>query len=159
MATQSYERTWRSLSCIGGRPNTFALEWFPYGWLDKLVVKQVGAEDGNAFSTYTVKIFNSKKPGTNDSESSGGVDPTAESVLEASPETYLVVPPYEGLGASATLMDFFPSGARRYQNMDGTPNPSAPTKWEGYIYVQITPDVGNDSTWDVTLGGYTESPR
>jgi hypothetical protein len=151
----SYEQTWRSLGAIGDQPNCFVLKWFETGFIDKVIIKQVGAEDGRPMSPYVVRIYNSKKPCEGGSESSGGVlgtDPNG--VYEASPESYLFYSPWT-MGAGELLAHFFET-PRRFQNRDGTPNPAVPTLPQHFIYVQITPEGAGDSTWDVTLGGYTD---
>lgn len=133
---------------IGAQANWFRLDFFHQGFIDKVVVKQLGGTP----TPYIVRIYNSKRPLPPGSLSSGTQDPDGrdpDGIYTDSPETYWVLRPYT-MGAGELLFDL---PHKSYKNMDGKPI-NVPITPERFIYVVIEPELDGDSTWDIAIGGY-----
>lgn len=139
-----YEQHYRSLTALGGAQNCWQLPFAPNAIITKLVIVQVGGTP----RPFLASVFNSRRACSGDSSSSGGNDPLG--LYSADPALYRIhAEPLQG-DANGRLVEFFDGRIVVFRNMDGQP----PAIRERFIYIEMTPDAGDDTSYDVAIAGY-----
>lgn len=144
-----YEKHWASLVATNGEKNCFALDWFPEGYITKIVLKQLGG----TLSNFRIKLLNSERPCVGGSGSSGSPTdpPDPDGVYEVSTELYDVLQeqtPAE-TAAGDVMAKVWDAGIPfKIMDLDEHKQP----KRKLYLELSI-PTGSGDSTWDLALGG------
>jgi hypothetical protein len=139
-----YEKTYRSLQAVRNDRTVWTLPWPTRSSLDEIVVSQVGG----AAVPFRVEIYNTYKV-IDHSQSSGG--PDEEGSYNPDPRNSQVGNTLDSTSPGFLRRLFDP--ALRYVNMDAV----GPTNKRSLIYIEITPEGNDETSWDVTLRGATLS--
>lgn len=136
-----WSTVYRSLHATGGQRTCWELGFPSRCRVNRLTVTQVSA---GPRSDFTLKVFNSRRPCTGASGSSGGVDDPA-GYYEAVPDSYLVFSPLRG--SAGDLEEFYRETGYVYENQDG----GGPSTREYRVYLEINPDSGGEFVYDVSF--------
>lgn len=141
--------TKRSLVCPRGEATCFQIGPISHeGMLHKVVCVQVGGPVGR----FKVDIFNTSRPCTATSGSSGGAD--EEGYYEASTAVYRVIPQLDS--DSSGFVAYYDSSGMPYINVDSAYTATNPVR---ALWVKITPDnPSNDTSYDLNLTVTTSDP-
>lgn len=146
--SHGWNKEYRSLHANGGQRTCWQLRFPQTCRIVRVICQQVGGqlENGSAapLTDFKLKLFNSQRPCTGDSASSGGVnDP--EGYYEATPSVYQVIETLNGVAGTATL---YLEAGYVYQNQDG----NGPSTREYFIYVQIDIEALGEYVFDLAIG-------
>lgn len=141
---QPWSKEIRSLRAFGGQRNCWQVDFPARCRITRIIVRQTGGTLG----AFTLKVFNSRRPCTGGSGSSGGVD-DPDGYYEADPDAYKVMPTLNG--DAAGNLEWFDVNGYPFDNKDGT----SVVDREYFAYFEILPagpaGLNDDRAYDLAF--------